>query len=105
MTDVFSIRKRSAIMARVLGAGNKRTEVALIAVFRRHGITGWRRRSPLFGRPDFVFPQHRLAVFVDGCFWHSCPRHGSRPASNAVFWSGKLARNRARDLLVNKTLR
>jgi DNA mismatch endonuclease, patch repair protein len=54
---------------------------------------------------DFVFRQVRLAVFVDGCFWHSCPKHGTQPAGNRSFWKKKFARNIARDRLVNRTLR
>ncbi len=91
---------------------------------RAQGITGWRRGASL-GRkaggrkergarkiakafrvkPDFVFRAHRLAVFVDGCFWHGCPIHGTQPRQNAKFWREKIARNRARDRLVNRTLR
>lgn len=54
--------------------------------------------------PDIVFPGRRVAVFVDGCFWHSCPEHGTRPRSNEGYWSAKLARNRARDALVDQRL-
>ena len=54
--------------------------------------------------PDIVFPRRRLAVFVDGCFWHCCPEHGNRPRSNANYWSLKLARNQARDEFVNYEL-
>ena len=56
-------------------------------------------------RPDFIFRQARLAVFVDGCFWHGCPRHGTKPKSNAAFWRKKISRNQARDRLVTRTLR
>jgi len=56
-------------------------------------------------RPDFVFPKLRLAVFVDGCFWHGCPRHATQPKGNAAFWRKKFARNIARDRLVTRTLR
>jgi DNA mismatch endonuclease, patch repair protein len=105
MTDVFSARKRSDIMSRVRGRGNKATEIAMVALFNRHGIKGWRRHVAVFGRPDFVFPKHRLAVFVDGCFWHVCPLHRTPPASNRGFWRAKLARNKARDRLVNRTLK
>ena len=52
-------------------------------------------------RPDIVFKGARLAVFVDGCFWHSCPVHKSRPHSNQHFWDKKLVRNVARDLKTN----
>lgn len=48
-------------------------------------------------RPDLVFKRARLAVFIDGCFWHSCPIHGSRPKSNRQFWEEKLTRNADRD--------
>lgn len=53
-------------------------------------------RSPV-GRPDLVFPKRKLAVFVDGCFWHGCPLHYSRPRSNEAFWSSKLVENVVRD--------
>ncbi len=56
-------------------------------------------------RPDFVFPKLKLAVFVDGCFWHGCPKHATRPKNNRVFWDKKLAGNKTRDLLVTKTLK
>ena len=102
-------------MSRIRGAGNKGTELRLIAIFRAQGITGWRRHQPVFGKPDFVFPKlppsprlrrtGKLAVFVDGCFWHECPRHFIRPRGNAAFWRKKIATNKARDRLVNRTLR
>jgi len=91
-------------MSRVKGLGNERTELALVKLFRRHKVRGWRRRFSLFGKPDFVFPRARVAVFVDGCFWHSCKEHGSLPHSNRAFWRAKLERNKARDLLVNRAL-
>src|SRR5271167_2878563 len=56
-------------------------------------------------RPDFVFPKLKLAVFVDGCFWHGCPKHATQPAINRAFWKKKFARNKARDQIVNRTLR
>lgn len=104
MADIFSLEKRSDIMSRVTGGGNRATELRLIQIMRRHSITGWRRRAAVFGNPDFIFAKARLAVFVDGCFWHCCPRHGSVPTSNGDFWRLKLGRNRARDRLVTRTL-
>jgi DNA mismatch endonuclease (patch repair protein) len=105
MADVFSSRKRSDIMSRVRSSRNKATELAMVALLRRSRITGWRRHPRLFGSPDFVFPEHRLAVFADGCFWHGCPRHATKPASNRAFWKKKLARNKTRDRLVTRTLK
>jgi DNA mismatch endonuclease, patch repair protein len=105
MADVFTKAKRSAVMSRVRGRGNKATEIKLLKLFRRNRIVGWRRRTQLFGSPDFVFPLQRVAVFVDGCFWHSCPEHATQPATNEAFWVAKLTRNKLRDHLVTRTLK
>ena len=105
MSDIYSRQKRSEIMSRVRGKGNKSTELRLIKLFREHRIRGWRRNYQLFGKPDFVFPQLRLALFVDGCFWHGCPSHASMPVANREFWERKLRRNKERDREVNRTLR
>ena len=105
MPDVFSKTKRSEVMSRIRGRGNRDTELALIRLFRREHISGWRRSHPLFGKPDFVLPKLKLAVFVDGCFWHSCPKHATFPKGNAAFWKKKLASNRMRDRKVTRLLR
>lgn len=105
MTDVFTKAKRSEVMARIRGASNRNTELRLIATFRAQSIIGWRRHRPVFGKPDFVFPTQKLAVFVDGCFWHGCPRHGTKPKSNVTYWWKKISANKARDRLVTRTLR
>ena len=57
------------------------------------------------GKPDFVFSKLKTAVFVDGCFWHGCPRHATKPKTRAAFWAAKLNGNRARDRKVNRLLR
>ena len=105
MADIFTKAKRSAVMALIRSRGNRATELRLIALMREHGITGWRRNAPVFGKPDFVFRRERVAVFVDGCFWHGCPRHATMPANNRTFWKTKLARNAARDREVTRALR
>ena len=105
MVDVFTKSKRSQVMSAIRGRGNKKTELRLISIMRQHRLKGWRRNRPLFGRPDFVFPKLRLAVFVDGCFWHCCPIHSVNPKSNSKFWQDKFQTNKARDHLVNKTLK
>ena len=116
MPDIFTKAKRSAVMAAIRGKGNKATELRMIALLRAHGITGWRRQQKLkverkgsrATRPvsvDFVFRSERVCVFVDGCFWHACPRHGTRPAGNRAFWKAKLDRNVARDRSVSRALR
>lgn len=92
-------------MSRIRGSGNKGTELALISVFKRYGITGWRRKQNVFGKPDFIFRSTRIAIFVDGCFWHSCPQHSTMPKNNHGFWEKKLAANKARDQEVTKALK
>lgn len=82
MTDVLSRKQRSQVMAAVRSKGNRATELKLISIFRMNRIAGWRRNQHLPGKPDFVFHKERLAVFVDGCFWHDCPKHGELPVTN-----------------------
>ena len=91
-------------MSRVRSNGNKATEMRLIEIFKKLGIKGWRRKYPLLGKPDFTFPLKKIAVFVDGCFWHCCPVHGSIPKTNKQFWQKKLNRNIERDNEVNAEL-
>ena len=105
MPDTLSKSARSLLMSRVRSRGNVSTELRVVALLREHRISGWRRNWPLFGRPDFVFPRHRLALFVDGCFWHACPKHSTVPKSNRRFWLAKRSANRARDKAVNRRLR
>jgi DNA mismatch endonuclease (patch repair protein) len=105
MADVFSKQKRSQVMAAIRSKHNKSTEAALAVIFRAQKIKGWRRHLKLPGSPDFTFPKQRLAVFVDGCFWHGCLWHGHNPSSNRAFWKRKFKRNKARDKRVTKELR
>jgi len=92
-------------MSLIRGRENKATELALIKILRRYELSGWRRHARLPGTPDFVFRRQRLVVFVDGCFWHGCPKHCRMPASNRKYWNNKILRNKKRDRLVSRTLR
>jgi len=76
-----------------------------LTLFRRYCIKGWRRHYPIPGRPDFVFAKARLAIFVDGCFWHGCPWHHRLPTSNVAFWRRKFEDNRSRDKKTGARLR
>ena len=105
MADVFPRHKRSEIMAKVRSRRNRSTELALASAFRIAGITGWRRHLPLPGSPDFAFPANKLAIFVDGCFWHGCPKHGTMPKTNKEFWGNKITANKRRDRKVDTLLR
>ncbi len=87
---------------------NTGPEVALRSELHRRGLR-FRKDLPLrvpgrVVRPDVVFTRSRLAVFVDGCFWHSCPIHGNQPRANTDYWRPKLARNVARDRAVDEAL-
>ncbi len=105
MPDVFTKEKRSEVMSLIKGKGNKRTEGALNKIFKDEGITGWRRHTTIFGKPDFIFRKQRIAVFVDGCFWHGCPKCYRAPEGNREFWETKIARNRERDREVTLELK
>lgn len=72
----------------------------------RAGISGWvLHAKDLPGKPDFFFPTMNVAVFVDGCFWHGCPKCGHIPRTRAEFWAAKIQRNRERDLQMSALLR
>lgn len=135
MPDVFTPAKRSEVMSRIRSRGNARTEMRMVALFRTQRITGWRRHlrlkvpskanctatttgtakqkrptlpqppAPLLIHPDFVFPTRKVVVFVDGCFWHGCPRCYVRPKQNRKFWDAKREGNQARDKKQSRALR
>lgn len=96
---------RSRIMRAIRSQGNMSTELRFASLLREAHLTGWRRHQDLPGRPDFVFKTQRLAIFIDGCFWHACPRCSHQPRENRKYWGPKLARNRERDRQVTTELR
>lgn len=90
-------------MRRVKGA-NTSCELALRSALHQRGLR-YSLRKQLPGRPDIIFVRARVAVFVDGCFWHGCPEHCRRPATNRAYWDKKINRNMARDSRVNAELK
>ncbi len=104
MSDVFSKEKRSEVMKAVKSKNAKTTELKMIQIFKELKISGWRRTYPLIGKPDFAFPKKRVAVFVDGCFWHGHDCRNVTPKDNSDFWSKKRAYNKAHDQEVNNLL-
>jgi len=104
MSDVFTQEKRSEVMSHIRSKGNKDTELTMIHIMRSNHISGWRRNQPILGKPDFVFPKQKIALFVDGCFWHCCPEHSTKPKNNSEFWEKKLQGNQKRDAYVNEEL-
>jgi len=92
-------------MASVKSRDAKSTELKFISLLKEKGITGWRRNYPLTGKPDFVFRRIKIAVFIDGCFWHGCPRHCRMPSSNVNYWNNKIEKNKIRDKKITKALK
>jgi DNA mismatch endonuclease (patch repair protein) len=96
---------RSQIMRSIKSQGNRTTEQRLRFALVSHGIQGWvLHPKDLPGRPDFYFASRKLAVFVDGCFWHGCRVCGHIQRLKTPFWRSKIAGNRARDRRRTKDL-
>lgn len=104
MTDVLTPEQRSYNMSRIRAKDTK-PELTLRRLLRERGIRNYRIRSDLPGRPDIVFPREKVAVFVDGCFWHMCPICYTEPATRKEFWTKKIEGNVQRDGKVNAELR
>ncbi|MCY4613569.1 MAG: DNA mismatch endonuclease Vsr [Nitrospira sp.] len=101
----FGGLNRGDLMSRVLSTGNQTTEMQLAYLLRKEGLTGWRRHQPLPGRPDFVWPKMKVAVFVDGCFWHGHDCRNLTPKTNFKAWRDKIEKTKARDRRANRSLR
>ena len=98
-----------AALARMRSARQRDTapEVALRARLHRMGLRYFVDRAPLPGarrRADVVFPRAKVAVYLDGCFWHGCPDHGTQPKANAAWWAAKIDANRHRDADTDQSL-
>ena len=101
--DTVSAAKRSEIMSRIRG-DNLKPEATVAQAFKRLRRKPDRNSKDLPGKPDFALRQSRIAVFVHGCFWHSCPAHRRQPKTNAEFWAGKFEANRKRDNRARRSL-
>lgn len=105
MADKYTKEQRHAMMSAVRSKNNKSTEITFASLLRKNKITGWRRHYPITGTPDFVFPKEKIAVFIDGCFWHRCPKCYRRPKSNRKYWDQKVEDNWKRDTNTRRKLR
>jgi DNA mismatch endonuclease, patch repair protein len=106
MADKIGKEQRSALMAKVRSTGNRSTEGRVEAALRDAGIAGWKKHPKfILGRPDFYFPKAQLVLFVDGCYWHACPKCCRMPSSNVEYWNEKIDSNRRRDNRVRRQLR
>jgi DNA mismatch endonuclease (patch repair protein) len=105
MADVFSKKKRSEIMSRIPSKDTRLEQDFLKRLSAMSHVAGYRYRKHykgLQGKPDIAFPVRKVAVFIDGCFWHGCSVHSRVPRSNVRYWKAKLERNQARDKEINR---
>jgi len=97
---------RSKTMAAIRGKNNRTTELCFRMALVRAGINGWETNvEDLVGKPDFFFRKKHIAVFIDGCFWHGCPKCGHYPKTRSSFWKAKILRNKERDKSNRRKLR
>jgi DNA mismatch endonuclease (patch repair protein) len=98
--------KRSRTMSAIRGKHNRSTELRLRMALVKAGVRGWKLHpEKLPGRPDFYFEKAKIAIFVDGCYWHGCPKCGHIPKTRTAFWEAKIKRNQERDKMKNLELR
>lgn len=96
---------RSANMRAIRSRGNRSTEWRLRSYLIRSGLRGWKVHSNEFlGTPDFAFPNSRVLIFIDGCYWHGCPKCGHIPKTNLPYWTAKIGRNKTRDKKYSREL-
>jgi len=102
--DVLTKKQRSYCMSRI-----KSKDTNLEVLFRKYiwskGLRGYFVKNKIQGKPDLYFPKKRIAVFIDGCFWHKCPKCFIAPKNNARFWKNKIDKNVKRDKQINKLLK
>jgi DNA mismatch endonuclease, patch repair protein len=104
--DRISGSKRSRLMATIKRRDTRSTELKLRGALTAGAISGWKYQpKEIPGNPDFTFPRNRIAIFVDGCFWHGCPCCYRRPKSHQSYWDNKVVRNVARDRRVDEQLK
>lgn len=103
MNDVLTKKQRSFNMSKIK-AKNTTPELKFRKLLVQNGCTGYRIHYPLDGKPDIVFVSKKLTIFIDGCFWHQCPKCFIEPVTRRSFWLDKINRNKERDKKVNKLL-
>ena len=102
--DIMTQQQRSDLMSKIHGK-NTKPELFLRLFLWSKGVRGYRIHKKLPGKPDLYFGPEKVAVFIDGCFWHKCPECYRAPKTNKRFWTAKIKRNIARDIQVDVSLR
>ncbi len=103
MTDVHTKEQRSFNMSRIRGK-NTSPEIKLREALHANGMRGYRLHYKLLGKPDIVFTKARLVIFIDGCFWHKCPKCFVKPRTRVKFWEEKINSNVKRDCEITEGL-
>lgn len=103
MPDVLTKEQRRFNMSQIKGK-NTKPEVILRKILYAKGFRGYRIHYKLIGKPDIVFIKSKIAIFVDGCFWHKCPLCFVKPGTRTKFWIKKINNNVKRDKTVTKNL-
>ena len=103
MTDTFTKKQRRHCMSQIKSKNTKPERAVKKLIWKK----GYRYRigHGLAGKPDMVFPSYKVAVFIDGCFWHACPKHCRMPSSNVKYWKQKISGNKKRDKKNNRLLK
>lgn len=96
MVDIFTKKKRSEVMSRVKNKDSK-IEIAFRKALWKEGFRYRKNATNHFGKPDIVLPKYKTVIFIDSCFWHGCPKHGSVPQTRKKFWQTKIEKNKKRD--------
>ena len=102
--DVHTKKQRSFNMSRIKSSGTK-PELKLRKLLWAAGLRGYRVKNKIKGKPDLYYSSKKLAIFIDGCFWHQCPECFIAPKTNKKFWKEKLYSNIVRDELINEKLK
>ncbi len=102
--DNLTIEQRSFCMSRIRSR-NTKAELKFRQIIWGLGFRGYRVKAKITGKPDLYFPKRKLAVFIDGCFWHKCPKCFVKPKSKNDYWDNKIDNNVARDLKNNRLLK
>lgn len=102
MADIFTKKKRSEIMSRIKGRDTK-LEISFRKALWCAGLRGWRIHHGSH-RIDVAFTRKKVAIFLDGCFWHGCPKHYRKPKTDEGYWIPKIEANRERDKKTTKAL-
>jgi DNA mismatch endonuclease, patch repair protein len=102
--DNLSKKQRSHCMSRIR-SNNTKIEIAFRKFVWSRGLRGYRLKTKFKGRPDLYFPATKIVVFIDGCFWHKCPKCFVRPKSRNEYWDGKIRYNVIRDKKTTRRLR